>query len=678
VEASRFWRRDWVRRPLFWLGVLTVVLVALAACQPVEQAEGVQVASPEPTQSATVQSEDTGAKPAPGGDYSVGFTPDGDPYKGNLEAPVIIEEFSSFQCPFCGRYFQESYPSVMSRYVETGQVLYIYKDFPLSGQPQSPKAAEAARCAGDVAGADAFWEMHDRLFEGQGEWSGRSNAVDIFKNYAVELGISPGSFNDCLDSGRTADQVEAAANEGMTRGVRGTPTFFIDGQPLVGAQPVSAFAAAIDAALAGEPIEPAAAGAGETSEGAAQPPPDVVVPTPAAFDLEGSGARVFALGDPDAPVTIVEFSDYQCPVCATYFQQTWPAMKEQYIDTGRVYYVYKDFPLLSIHPQAAKAAEAARCAAEVGGEEIYWEMHDKLYSGQSAWSGNVDHAAIFKEYAGELGLDQDAFDACLDSSEQAAVVQANMDEGFSYGVNGTPTFFIGGYPFSGAHPIQNFEQIITLAENDQLQQAIAEAIAQAQQQQQQQAQPRPTMAPADVPLGDAPVKGDPDAPVTIVEYSDYQCPFCERHFNETLPGLTQNYIDTGKVRYVFKDFPLSQIHPQAAKAAEAARCVGEAGGDELYWEMHDLLFEGQAAWSGNPAAAAIFKTYAGELGLDQAAFDACLDSGRYAAAVQSDLTEGAGFGVSGTPAFFINGQPLSGAQPYQVFEQVIETMLAGE
>jgi len=244
------------------------------------------------------------------------------------------------------------------------------------------------------------------------------------------------------------------------------------------------------------------------------------------------------------------------------------------------------------------------------------------------------------------------------------------------GVNGTPTFFIAGYPFSGAQPIEFFDQAITLAENGQLRAAIADAIERAQAQQQEQQQPRPTMGPADVPLEDVPMMGDPDAPVTIVEYSDYQCPYCERHFQQTMPQLLKNYIEAGKVRYFFKDFPLTQIHPQAPKAAEAARCAREMGGDDAYWQMHDRLFEGQGQWSNNPEHVAVFNGYAGELGLDQAAFGECLDSGRYASAVVADLQEGAGFGVSGTPAFFINGQPLQGAQPYAAFEQVIEALLA--
>jgi protein-disulfide isomerase len=415
-------------------------------------------------------------------------------------------------------------------------------------------------------------------------------------------------------------------------------------------------------------------------EGAGEPEadgtsPELLVPTPAIFPFEREGGddTLMALGDPEAPVTVVEFFDYQCPYCLIFHQQTWPALKEQYIETGRVYYVVKDFPLTSLHPEAPKAAEAAHCAAE---QDAYWEMHDRLFEGQAEWVENPEYVALFKGFAGELGLDQTAFDQCLDGGSQTDRVQADQDEGLALGVGGTPIFFIAGYPFSGALPIEFFDQAVTLAENGQLRNAIADAIARAQAEQEQQAQP--TLSPVDVPIGDAPMKGDPDAPITIVEYSDYQCPYCGRYVLETLTLLRENYIQTGKVRYFFKDFPLTSMHPQAVEAAEAARCAGELGGDEAYWDMHDRLFAGQAEWSGQAGYVEVFKGYAGELGLTQADFDQCLDSGRYVDAVQADMMEGAGFGVTGVPAFFINGQPLVGAQPYQVFAQMIEALLAGE
>lgn len=162
-------------------------------------------------------------------------------------------------------------------------------------------------------------------------------------------------------------------------------------------------------------------------------------------------------------------------------------------------------------------------------------------------------------------------------------------------------------------------------------------------------------------------KGDDDAPVVIVEFSDFECPFCGRFYTQTLPQLEETYLKTGKVKLVYRDFPLS-FHSNAQKAAEASECADEQG---KFWEMHDLLFE-----QGVQGGIASFKQYAQQLGLDAAEFDRCLDSGAMASEVQRDFVDGQRAQVQGTPAFFVNGQLISGAQPFQVFQQVIEAELA--
>ncbi|MBI2582348.1 DsbA family protein [Candidatus Woesearchaeota archaeon] len=167
-------------------------------------------------------------------------------------------------------------------------------------------------------------------------------------------------------------------------------------------------------------------------------------------------------------------------------------------------------------------------------------------------------------------------------------------------------------------------------------------------------------------LDDDDVKGDKDAPVTIVEWSDYECPFCGRFYTETLPSLEQEYIKTGKVKFVYRDFPLS-FHPNAQKAAEAAECAGEQG---KYWEMHNMLFE-----QGVQGGVAGFKQYAKTLGLNSAKFDTCLDSGAMAAEVRADMADGTSVGIQGTPGFIVNGKLISGAQPFTVFKQVIDAEL---
>jgi protein-disulfide isomerase len=162
--------------------------------------------------------------------------------------------------------------------------------------------------------------------------------------------------------------------------------------------------------------------------------------------------------------------------------------------------------------------------------------------------------------------------------------------------------------------------------------------------------------------------------VVIIEYTDFQCPYCSRHFQQTFYQIKENYIDKGLVYYIFKDFPLTNIHPQAVKAAEAARCAGAQGS---YFEMHEKLFASQADWSGSSDEFQLFVDYAQGLGLDTAGFTSCLESGQYEDDVLKDLDEGAQLGVNGTPAFFINGHSMSGAQPYAIFEQAINQFLEG-
>lgn len=179
----------------------------------------------------------------------------------------------------------------------------------------------------------------------------------------------------------------------------------------------------------------------------------------------------------------------------------------------------------------------------------------------------------------------------------------------------------------------------------------------------------PQTGRVDVKIGDSPVKGKKDAPVTLVEFSDYQCPFCGRHYQQTYPQILKEYIDSGKVKLVFKDFPLG-FHENAQKSAEAARCVREQKGDEGYFKMHDKMFENQ-----QNLVVDNLKKFAREIGADGAKFDSCLDSGKFAKAVQEDMAYGSSIGVQGTPAFFVNGKLISGAVPYAQFKSVFDAEL---
>ena len=182
---------------------------------------------------------------------------------------------------------------------------------------------------------------------------------------------------------------------------------------------------------------------------------------------------------------------------------------------------------------------------------------------------------------------------------------------------------------------------------------------------QKAAAPNPTLDMIKL-ADDDPVKGDPDAPVTIIEWSDFECPFCSRFYSQTLGLIEENYVDTGKVKIVYRDYPLS-FHKNAQKAAEASECADDQG---KFWEMHDKIFENQQILSTQN-----FKNWATDMVENIDEFNDCLDSGKYASEVQKDMQEGSAAGIRGTPGFIINGQLVSGAQPYANFEAIIEAAL---
>jgi len=183
-----------------------------------------------------------------------------------------------------------------------------------------------------------------------------------------------------------------------------------------------------------------------------------------------------------------------------------------------------------------------------------------------------------------------------------------------------------------------------------------------------------------ISLDDDPVKGNLNAPITIVEFSDFQCPFCAKFHSTTLPQLEASYIDSGKVKFVYRDFPIQSIHPNAVPAALASECADEQG---MFWEYHDLVFENQKKWQGLSGSVMIdtFEQYALEIGLNTSDFNTCFESEKYIDEVAIDLQDGVSYGVTGTPGFFIGNDELGyvkmlGAQPYAVFQQVIEDQIA--
>jgi protein-disulfide isomerase len=240
-------------------------------------------------------------------------------------------------------------------------------------------------------------------------------------------------------------------------------------------------------------------------------------------------------------------------------------------------------------------------------------------------------------------------------------------------VVGIAAFFAGSYTSNlNSNQILGEDQISV----EELDEAIAKLELKMLQNQLPTEQPKPPMK---ISADNDPIMGDPDAPITIIEFSDFQCPFCARFDSQTLPLIFEEYIEQGKVKLVFRDFPIQSIHPNAVPASVAAECANDQG---KFKDMHDMLFDNQNEWNRQETANALslFSQYATEIQLEQETFDSCLTSGKHIEEIKKDLKDGQEYGVTGTPGFFIGNDEigyvqLKGAQPFESFKKVIDAQL---
>ena len=375
-------------------------------------------------------------------------------------------------------------------------------------------------------------------------------------------------------------------------------------------------------------------------------------------------------GDKNAKLTLIEFTDYECPFCGRHFRDTAPKILKDYIDTGKIRYVFSDLPL-AMHAHAKKAAEAALCAGEQG---KYWEMHDLLFSNQQA----LDNANLIA-YATKLGLNVPAFQKALESGKYEARVSANAADAAKLGFTGAPSFAIGlTQPNDGA--VKVIKTIVGAQSYENFEREFADAL---------KPQPSPpppgqaAAAPENPVVGTSmsvegkQFKGKKDAKLTLIQFSDYECSFCGKLARETIPDVVKNYVETGKLKFVFSDLALD-MHTHAIKAGAASYCAAEQG---HYWEMHDVLFSNQGALED-----ANLVSYAKEMGLDMAKFQQCVSTNRYEAQIRQSSAEGRRAGFDATPVEIIgltegNGarvkvlKVISGAVPYPTVQATLESVL---
>lgn len=379
-------------------------------------------------------------------------------------------------------------------------------------------------------------------------------------------------------------------------------------------------------------------------------------------------------GKRNAPVTIVIFSDYQCPFCSR-VEPTIHALEEKY-GPDKLRVVWKHFPL-PFHKKATPAHAAAAVVYEVAGNKAFWKFHETLFENQKALE-----PASFEKWAVAAGVDAGKFKAAM-AKDNAGMDKVNddMKTGKAASVRGTPAFLINGIFLSGAQPRPKFEQIIdeqlkeaekliaSGTKPDKVYVALSNSNFKAKKGQKDddkkpagRDEDSKTVWKVPVIKGD-PVKGPKHALVTIVEFSDFQCPFCKK-VEPTIEKIMETYGD--KVRIVWKDNPLP-FHKRANPAAQLAREAWAQKGLDGYWKAHAFVFENNKKLEDEDLLG-----YAATLGLDVEKAKAAIAESKYQAPIDAAQELASDMNAGGTPHFFVNGRRLVGAQPFEKFKEIID------
>ncbi|NOU27146.1 MAG: thioredoxin domain-containing protein [Polyangiaceae bacterium] len=592
-----------------------------------------------------------------------------DPVWGSRTAPVTVVLFSDFQCPFCSR-VETTIDQVKTTY-GPDKVRIVWKNEPLPFHQNAKPAAEAAQGVMDMKGSEAFWKFHDTAFKNQ-----QSLNEESYTKWAQAAGVTDvAKFKAGLASHKWGDKVEKDHAIAKQVGVNGTPASFVNGISLSGAQPFDKFKEVIDKELEKAQAKLKTGTAKDriyvemTKENRknAKPPADDEdgddkEDTKSVFKVPVGDSPV--LGNPNALVTIIEFSDFQCPYCKR-VEPTLKQIRDTYGDKVRI--VWKNEPL-PFHPRATPAANLTLEARAQKGVTGFWAAHDKLFDLQPKLED-----ADLEGAAKDLGLNVDKVKAAIKDNKYKKDIDADQDLADDMQASGTPHFFVNGRRLVGAQPFEKFKPIID-EEITKASALLAKGVAPAKLYEELikegKGAPEPEKKTFDMNNKDvkaAPFKGNANAKVTIVEFSDFQCPFCSR-VEPQVADIMKNYGD--KVKFVWMDKPLP-MHPDAPLASEAAREAFKQKGNDGFWKMHDKLFANQQKIKRED-----LDGYAKDIGLDAGKFKAALDSHTHKDTVDAASKAGDGAGITGTPAFIINGYFVSGAQPYPKFRKIIERALA--
>jgi protein-disulfide isomerase len=585
---------------------------------------------------------------------------------GQPTAPVTLVAFTDLQCPFCLR-AHETVERLKQDYgPDTLRV--VYKHNPLPFHQDAFPAAIAAQAVYELGGPEAFFAFVSTVFRNQQSLSD-ANLVQ----YAEDAGVDRGALLARTGAPDVRAKVQSDMDLAKKLGALGTPAFRINGIVLSGAQPYEKFAELIDAEkqaaqeASARGVGPARIYAERVAKNFVAPPP----PSPSSASpspVEDKTVWKIAvgksptLGPADALVTMIEFADYQCPFCKR-VQPTIDALMTRY--KGQLRLVYKHNPL-PFHNRAMPASLFAVEARAQKGDKGFWAAHKRLWENQHKLEDS-DLLAL----AGELKLNTARVKHVLAKQSHKATIQDDADLANDLEARGTPAFFINGRKLAGAQPIERFAEVIDeeLAKAKDLvaKKKIPAARVYAELMKDAKGPPPPETKKVKAATKANPSRGK--GAVAVHVFSDFQCPFCKRAV-ETIKDLEKAY--PGQVKIVWRNLPLP-FHQLARPAAAAAMEAHAQGGNAAFWKMHDLLFAAQGTPGGLERPA--LEAYAAQIGLDVKRFRQALDDRRHEALIKTDEADAQQAGISGTPAFVINGYYVSGAQPLGAFKKVVKRAL---
>ncbi len=627
------------------------------------------------------------------------------PSTGPVDAKVTIIEISDFQCPFCSRAFN-TLEEIRKEYPKDLRVVFVNQPLPFH---QNAKPAAIAAIAAHRQGK--FWEMYAKLFSNQQQLSDEN-----YKKWAQEVGCDMKKFEADLKNPDVAKQVDRDQAVANALGVHGTPGFFINGVNVSGAQPKENFKKIIDEQItkandevakgakgpdlmakltkANNPaladnmikwvfqgVQPPADAPGATPPGGKKDQPDPLA------DKTVWKVPVFGHepvnGKADALVTLVWFTDFQCPFCSK-VQPTIEKIEADYKDKVRV--VFKNLPL-DFHKLAMGAAEAGNCANEQG---KFWEMEKNMYENQQGLE-----AAQLPERAKAVGVDMAKWQKCMDAHKFKADVEKDQAAAEKVQATGTPAFFINGRKLSGARPFEDFKKMIDeeLEKADKLVKsgtAAKDVYAKIVADGKEFTPPPPLETKVnEFDYAGSPHMGPKDAKVKIVEFKDFQCPFCSR-INPTLKEVEKRLH--GKVAVVFKHFPLSNqcntamsrdMHPAACLAAYWSIAAEDQG---KFWEFEEVVynnFQNMMPADGDmdarqKAQTENLKKYAKDAGMDVAKAEAFVNGKKYEAKLTKDIKEAGAAEVRGTPSLYINGRNYNAPMTPEKMTEVVQKVLDGK